>query len=53
MKGYNAERSRERTMTIFDTLLEICDRSARLQLPTYRVADTMVEERLAKKAKPA
>ncbi len=53
VKGYNAERSRERTLTIYDTIFEICDRSVRLQLPTYRVADTMVEERLAKKAKPA
>jgi leucine dehydrogenase len=52
VKGYNAERSRARTMTIYDTILEICDRSARLQLPTYRVADTMVEERLQKTAKP-
>jgi len=52
VKGYNAERSRARTMTIYDTILEICDRSTRLQLPTYRVADTMVEERLQKTAKP-
>lgn len=52
VKGYDAARARERTMKLYDTLLEICERSARLQLPTYRVADTMVEERLARRARP-
>jgi leucine dehydrogenase len=53
VKGYDPTRARERTLQLFDTILEICNRSARLQLPTYRVADTMVEERLAKKARPS
>lgn len=48
VRGYDATRARERTLRIHDTILEICERSTRLQLPTYRVADTMVEERLAK-----
>lgn len=48
VKGYDATRSRERTLKIYDTILEICERSQRLQLPTYRVADTMVEERLGR-----
>lgn len=51
VRGYDAERARERTMHVYDTILEICERSARLQLPTYRVADTIVEERLAKTAR--
>ncbi|MBI2391862.1 MAG: amino acid dehydrogenase [Deltaproteobacteria bacterium] len=51
VKGYDAARATERTLKIYDTLLEICERSARLQLPTYRVADTMVEERLAQRAR--
>jgi leucine dehydrogenase len=53
VKGYNAEQSRADTHKIYDTIFEICDRSERLALPTYRVADTMVEERLAKHARPA
>jgi leucine dehydrogenase len=53
VKGYNAEQSRADTHKIYDTIFEICDRSQRLALPTYRVADTMVEERLAKHARPA
>jgi len=53
VKGYDGGRARERTLQLYDTILEICERSARLQLPTYRVADTMVEERLAKKARPS
>ncbi len=51
VKGYNAEQSRIDTHKIYDTILEICERSERLALPTYRVADTMVEERLAKHAR--
>jgi leucine dehydrogenase len=47
VEGYDAEQSRVDTMKIYDTLFEICDRSTRLAIPTYRVADTMVEERLA------
>ena len=50
VKGCDAKRARERTMKIYDTIFEICDRSKTLQLPTYRVADTIVEERLGKAA---
>ncbi len=48
VKGYDANVARERTLKIYDTILEICQRSNELQLPTYRVADTLVEERLAR-----
>jgi leucine dehydrogenase len=46
--GYDADKSRARVLTIFDTVHEIADRSRRSLTPTYRVADLMVEERLAK-----
>lgn len=52
VKGYDVAQSRADTLRIYDTILEICDRSARLALPTYRVADTMVEERLSKHVRP-
>ncbi len=51
VKGYDAKASRERTMQIYDTIYEICDRSKRLGAPTYKVADIMVEEKLAAAAR--
>jgi leucine dehydrogenase len=47
VKGYDAKLARERTMQIYDTIFEICDRSKKLAAPTYKVADIMVEEKLA------
>jgi leucine dehydrogenase len=47
VKGYDAKLARDRTMQIYDTIWEICDRSKRLQAPTYKVADIMVEEKLS------
>jgi leucine dehydrogenase len=49
--GYDEKKAREGTMKIFDTIHEIAERSARLKAPTHKVADIMVEERLAKKAR--
>lgn len=46
--GYDAQKSREKTMKIYDTIFEIVDRSAKAGTPTYRIADLMVEEKLAK-----
>jgi leucine dehydrogenase len=46
--GYDAAKSRDKTLQIFDTILEIADRSAKTGTPTYRIADMMVEEKLAK-----
>jgi leucine dehydrogenase len=49
--GYDAKVARERTLKIYDTIYEICDRSRRLAAPTYKVADIMVEEKLAAAAR--
>jgi leucine dehydrogenase len=45
--GYDEAKARAGTMRIYDTIKEIIERSDKTQTPTYRVADTMVEERLA------
>ena len=45
--GYDAEKSRAKTLKIYDTILDIAERSAKLAAPTYKVADIMVEEKLA------
>ena len=41
-----ARRARERTLRIYDTITEICERGKRLNAPTYKVADILVEEKL-------
>lgn len=51
--GYDAQKSREKTLKIFDTIFEIADRSAKTGTPTYRIADMIVEEKLAKHGKPS
>ena len=45
--GYDADAAREKTLKIYDTIHDIAERSAKIHAPTYRVADLMVEERLA------
>jgi leucine dehydrogenase len=45
--GYDDKRARDKTMKIRDTIAEIIDRSEKLKAPTYKVADMLVEERLA------
>ncbi len=45
--GYDAQKSRDKTMKIYDTIYEIADRSSKTGTPAYRVADTLVEEKLA------
>ena len=47
VKGYDAKASRDKTMEIYNTIWDICDRSKKLSAPTYKVADIMVEEKLA------
>ena len=49
--GYDATLARAGTMKIYDTILDIAERSAKLNAPTYRVADIMVEEKLAAHAR--
>ena len=45
--GYDAQKARTKTLEIYDTIFEIADRSAKTGTPTYRIADMMVEEKLA------
>ena len=51
--GYDEAKSRAKTLKIYDTIFDIAERSAKLRAPTYKVADIMVEERLAQRAHPA
>lgn len=45
--GYDAKAARAKTLKIYDTILDICERSKRLAAPTHKVADIIVEEKLA------
>jgi leucine dehydrogenase len=45
--GYDPAHVRERTMRIYDTILEILQRAQRGECTTTRIADAMVEEKLA------
>jgi leucine dehydrogenase len=47
VKGYDANAARAKTLEIYNTIWDICERSKRLAAPTYKVADIMVEEKLA------
>jgi len=51
VKGYDAKLARDKTLKIYDTILDICERSKKLGAPTYKVADIIVEEKLAAVAK--
>ena len=45
--GYDAQKSRARTLEIYETIWEICERSSKQDRPPHRVADAMVQEILA------
>jgi leucine dehydrogenase len=45
--GYDPKKARENTMKIFETIWEIADRAKKVAAPTYRIADMLVEEKLA------
>ncbi|HEY8041624.1 MAG TPA: amino acid dehydrogenase [Polyangiaceae bacterium] len=45
--GYDEGKARDKTLGIRETIAEIVQRSEKLKAPTYKVADMMVEERLA------
>jgi leucine dehydrogenase len=49
--GYDADKARARTLRIYDTIYEIAERSQKTLTPTYRVADLIVEEKLARVAR--
>ncbi|MGE0868531.1 MAG: Leu/Phe/Val dehydrogenase [Kofleriaceae bacterium] len=51
VKGYDANLSRENTLKIYDTIWDICERSKKMGAPTHKVADIMVEEKLAAAAR--
>lgn len=51
VKGYDPKAAREKTLEIYNTIWDICERSKKLQAPTYKVADIMVEEKLAAAAR--
>ncbi len=53
VKGYDAKASREATLKIYDTMWEIFERSKKLGAPTHKVADMMVEEKLARVTSPS
>ena len=42
--GYAEEPARTRTIQIYDTIVQICERSTAEQKPPHQIADAMVEE---------
>lgn len=50
LQGYDAEKARLKTLKVYDTIMEIAERSKSSFTPTYRVADLMVEEKLGQVA---
>jgi leucine dehydrogenase len=46
--GYDAAASQQKTLLIFDTIKDIAERSQKLNSPTYKIADIMVEEALSR-----
>jgi leucine dehydrogenase len=51
VSGYDVAKVHARVLKIYDTIYEIAERSQKTFTPTYRVADLMVEERLARAAR--
>ncbi|MGE5183696.1 MAG: Leu/Phe/Val dehydrogenase [Acidobacteriota bacterium] len=51
-KGYDAKAARDKTLKIYDTIWDICERSKKLGAPTWKVADILVEEKLQAAARP-
>lgn len=51
LHGYDAEKSRTKVVTIYDTILEIAERARRAMKPAHLIADMMAEERLARAGK--
>ncbi|MDH5671325.1 MAG: leucine dehydrogenase [Myxococcales bacterium] len=47
VSGYDPDRARERTLAIYDTILEICERADQVGERPDRIADAMVAEILA------
>ena len=49
--GYDANKSRARVLKIYDTILEIAERSRRAMKPSHTIADMMAQERLSRATK--
>jgi leucine dehydrogenase len=49
--GYDEPKVRERITRIYDTIFEIAERASKAMAPTYRIADTMAQERLVRAAR--
>lgn len=47
VRGYDAAKATAQVHLIYDTICEVLERSTRTNTPTHRVADAMVQERLA------
>jgi leucine dehydrogenase len=47
VNGYDATKARANTMKIYDTMYDLFDRSRKLGAPTHKIADIIVEEKLA------
>ena len=46
--GYDTEKARAKTLSIYDTILEIAERAKAAASPTSRIANLMAQDRLAK-----
>lgn len=42
--GYDADKARARTLQIYDTILEVCERAKKRSATPHRVADAMVQD---------
>ncbi len=51
LTGYDAEKSRVKVLRIYDTILEIAERSRRAMKPSHIIADMMAQERLSRAGK--
>lgn len=48
LKGYNRERALKKVEGIYDNIMKVIEIAKRDNLPTYRAADRMAEERIAR-----
>lgn len=51
LQGYNRERALKKVETVYDNILRVFDISERDGIPSYKAADRMAEERIARVAK--
>lgn len=51
LQGYNRERALKKVETIYDNIMRVFEISERDGIPSYKAADRMAEERIARMAK--